>query len=268
MPTRDSYEPGTPCWVDVMSPDVDASAAFYTALFGWEARDEHDDQGNRVYVTLLKDGKRTAGLGGMPPSMPDDMPAAWNTYVATDDPAAIAAKVEAAGGGVMMPPMDVMGEGEMAVFHDPTGAVFSVWKAGNHHGSEVINEPDAYSWNELLTKDPEGAKSFYGDVFGWEFEDQSPDGTTPYWVILGGDSGGLGGVMERPADMPDMVPDHWGVYITVADAAATLERAAELGAQVLFGPEVMPGVGTLGTFMDPLGGSLNVMQPEVPGAGI
>ena len=44
----------------------------------------------------------------------------------------------------MMPGMQVTDAGEMAIFADPTGAAFSVWKAGEHIGAELANEPDAY----------------------------------------------------------------------------------------------------------------------------
>ena len=36
MSERTSYAPGTPCWVELGSPDLDASIEFYGALFGWD----------------------------------------------------------------------------------------------------------------------------------------------------------------------------------------------------------------------------------------
>ena len=110
MPHFDSYEPGSPCWVDLMSPDVDASKSFYSSVFGWDAKDEHDDEGNRIYTQFSQGGRVVAGLGGQAPGM-EGMPALWNSYIATADVAATAAAVEAAGGSVMMPPMPVMDAG-------------------------------------------------------------------------------------------------------------------------------------------------------------
>ena len=71
MPVFTSHAAGTPSWVDVMSPDVDGSKAFYTTVFGWDATDELDEDGNRIYVSFTLDGKSVAGLGGQPPGMPD-----------------------------------------------------------------------------------------------------------------------------------------------------------------------------------------------------
>ncbi len=261
MPEFSSYDAGTPCWVDLMSPDVEASKAFYAGLFGWDAEDQLDEEGNYTYTMFTQGGKSVAGLGAPPPQM-GEMPAVWSSYVAVEDPAAVAEKVGAAGGQVVMPPMQVMEAGEMAVFSDPTGAVFSVWKAGEHRGAEVCNEPNTFSWNELMTRDVESAKPFYADVFGWEYEtmDMGPMGT--YNVIAGGENGGRGGLMAMPAEVPEMVPNHWAVYFTVADLDATLAKAKELGGQITFGPMPIPGVGTTASVHDPSGGSFTVLQPE------
>lgn len=261
MPEFTSHPPGTPSWVDLMSPDIDASKEFYTSVFGWDAEDQFDDTGNRVYVMFTQNGKSVAGLGGQPPGMPDKMPAVWNSYISTDDVGAVAEKVTAAGGNVVMPPMQVFDSGEMAIFSDPSGAAFSVWKAGQHIGAEVGNEPNTYSWNELLTRDVETALSFYRDVFGWSFEDQDMGPAGIYHVIAGGEHGGLGGVMAMPAEMPEQVPNHWAVYFTVSDVDATIDSATSAGGQIVNGPMDIPGVGRTATVHDPTGGSFNLMQP-------
>lgn len=261
MPEFTSHPAGTPNWVDLMSPDIDASKAFYTAVFGWHADDQLDDDGNRIYVMFSLDGKNVAGLGGQPPGMPEGMPPVWNTYVATDGVAATAEKVTAAGGSVMMPPMQVMEAGEMAIFTDPGGAAFSVWKAGQHIGSQVCNESNTYSWNELMTRDIDNALPFYSAVFGWTYESQDMGPAGTYHVIAGGESGGLGGLMAMPPDVPDMVPNHWGVYFTVVSVDATVASIASAGGQVVNGPMDIPGVGRMATVHDPAGGNFNLMQP-------
>jgi len=256
-----SHSPGTPCWIDLMSPDVDSSKAFYSAIFGWDTADQFDDDGNRVYTMFSKGGKSVAGLGGQPPGA-GEMPAMWNSYVATDDVAATAAKVVAAGGSVMMPPMQVFGAGEMAIFVDPTGAVISVWKAGQHVGAELANEPDTYSWNELMTRDVDTALEFYRSVFGWSYDAQDMGPMGSYNVIAGGESGGLGGIMSMPPGLPDQVPNHWGVYFTVADLEAKIAAVKDAGGQIVMGPTAIPGIGTSATCHDPAGGNFNILQPE------
>ena len=93
--------------------------------------------------------------------------ATWNTYIAVESADATAAKVRDAGGSVAMEPFDIMGAGRMAVFADPEGAVFCVWQAGEHKGARIVNEHGSVNFNGLETRDVEGAKAFYGAVFGW-----------------------------------------------------------------------------------------------------
>src|SRR4051812_44061900 len=164
MPEVSEYAPGTPSWVDLASPDPDASARFYGGLFGWEATDPGPVEESGGYRMLQRDGRNVAGLG---PTQGEGQPAMWTTYVSTDDAEAVAAKVREAGGRVMMDPFDVLGAGRMAVFVDPAGAYISVWQPQDHHGADVVNEPGSLCWNELATRDIDQAKAFYGAAFGW-----------------------------------------------------------------------------------------------------
>ena len=75
-------------------------------------------------------------------------------------------RVASAGGQALSPVMDIMAQGRMAVFLDASGAAFGSWQKGEFHGAGVVNEPGSLAWNELLTRDVEGAKAFYGAVFG------------------------------------------------------------------------------------------------------
>lgn len=260
MPTFTSHAPGSPCWVDLMTPDVDGAKTFYSTVFGWEAEDQFDPEGNRVYTSFLQDGNVVAGMGQQPPEMAG-IPPIWNTYIAVEDPAATAEKVTAAGGTVMMPPMDVMDVGAMAIFADPTGAAFSVWRAGSHTGAQICNEPDTWSWNELMTRDVATAKRFYSDVFGWTYDEQDMGPGGIYNVIEGGENNGWGGLMAMPPDVPEMVPNHWMVYFTVADLDATLAKATGAGGTIGTGPMDIPGIGRFAMVHDPSGGAFSVLEP-------
>jgi hypothetical protein len=262
MPVFTSYEPGQPCWVDLMSPDVDASKAFYSAVFGWDAHDELDDEGNRIYVNFSLDGNDVAGLGANQPGMPPM--AIWNSYVCAPDVAATVAKVESAGGTVMMPPMQVMSAGHMAIIADPTGAVISIWQPGEHPGAGIANEPNTWSWNELMTRDIDTALPFYTDVFGWQFNAMDMGGGMIYHVVHGG-TDGWAGAMAMPPDVPDQAPNHWAVYFMVADTDATVAAVTANGGSVVMPPMDTPGVGRMCIFHDPQGGSFSTLQPEQQG---
>lgn len=251
-----SYDHGTPGWIDLSTPDVAGATSFYSGLFGWDTVELTDDEGNQIYIEFMLDGLRVAGLAQQQPEMAG-MPPIWSSYVIVDDCDAVVAKVAGAGGTVMVPTMDVMDAGRMAVFADPSGAVISAWEPKEHPGAAIVNEPNSWTWNELLSRDLEAAKPFYEQVFGWTWNTMDmPSG--PYHVVAGG-TDGLAGAMDMPAEFPAQVPNHWGVYFSVTDAAAACAKVTELGGTVAWGPEATP-VGILATLHDSSGGSFSIMQ--------
>jgi hypothetical protein len=212
------YEPGTPSWVDLASPDLPASVAFYTSLFGWEAKDQGPEAGG--YTMLELGGVPVAGMG---PIVMEGQPPAWTSYVSVADADVSIAKVKEAGGMVFVEPMDVLDVGRMAVFADPTGAAMALWQAKLHQGAGLVNEPGALVWNELSTRDTAAAAGFYRAVFGWD-ADSAPMGDMVYteWK-LGGKT--VGGMMTTPSDVPPEVPAYWLAYFGTADCDATVAEA-------------------------------------------
>lgn len=253
-----SYKPGQFSWIDMMAKDVDKAKAFYTGLFGWDAADQHDDKGNYIYTMFTKDGKDAAGLGGMMDDMKKSgMPSVWNSYVSVESADDVAAAVERAGGKVMMPPMDVMEAGRMAIFTDPVGAAFSVWQPKKHIGAGVVSEPNAFAWNELMTTDVDKSKAFYGDVFGWTFEAQ-PEANIPY-EVLKNDGDMNGGVMKMEGEQAERVPPNWSVYFNVADVNQACDRVTELGGAVHVQPMDI-GMGHMAVCHDDQGCWFNLIQ--------
>ena len=223
-----SYEPGIPSWVDIGVPDMDAAMAFYGGLFGWEFTEASEEGGG--YRQALLHGRSVAGFG---PQM-NPGPPFWATYINVDDAEATAAKVVEAGGQVVVPVMDVMGFGHMAVFIDNAGAFISIWQAGTHPGAGVVNEPGSLTWNELDTRSPDDAKAFYSAVFGWESETHESPGMTYTEWQLGGRT--IGGMMPIGPQMPPQMPNNWLVYFGVDDTDAAIAKVTELGGSVLMEP--------------------------------
>lgn len=255
MSERTSYEPGTPCWVDYASPDLDASIEFYGALFGWDVPETETAEQTGGYRQAMKDGRP---VGGMMPHMQEGQPTVWSTYVSVADASATAEAVRAAGGSVISEPMEVLDLGTMAVFSDPAGAVFGIWQPGTFHGAGLVNEPGALSWNELNTRDVAGAKEFYGAVFGWDFEDNDMGEAGTYTTIkLGEDMvGGILDMTER--GVPEGVPAHWQVYFAVEDTDVAVSKATERGGSVTVPPMEVPA-GRFSILADPHGASFAVI---------
>lgn len=259
MSPQDRYIPGVPCWIDTTQPDPESAAAFYGELFGWEIEDVMPpDSAGRYYIGRLRGGD-VAAIGSQPEEQPGT--AAWNTYVWVQDADETAAKVRAAGGTVLREPGDVGDSGRMAVFADPAGAAFCVWQAKAHRGAAVVNEPGSLNFNDLHTGDMDGARSFYGAVFGWEllglgegrmwalpgygdFLEQRNPGTRENMAAMGAPER-FEDVVASAGPLPDGrsdVPAHWGVTFAVDDADAIAARAAELGGRVVVPPFDAPWV--------------------------
>jgi uncharacterized protein len=247
MSERNGYDPGTPSWVDLSTPDVDASVRFYGDIFGWDVQEAGPAEETGGYRIIMRNGKPVGGMMGL---MDPNQPPVWSTYVATDDADATTQRVRDAGGTVIVEPMDVMDAGRMAFFLDPGGAAIGIWQAGTNKGAGVVNEPGALVWNELQVRDPEAHKPFYKAVFDWDAAatDQGPiDYTT--WNV--GDTG-VGGMLTMPPEVPAQVPPNWMVYFGVEDADATLARVKELGGSEVMGPIDIP-IGRFAIASDPNG---------------
>ncbi|MCA8913285.1 MAG: VOC family protein [Planctomycetes bacterium] len=116
--------PGQFLWVELMSRDFDKSTAFYSELIGWKAQEMPMPDGA---YTLFQTANGNAG-GGMP--MPKDVPAEvpdnWTGYIHVTDIDKSCKDVEAAGGHVIFPPMEVPEVGRFSHISDPTGAVVAI----------------------------------------------------------------------------------------------------------------------------------------------
>lgn len=258
MPEKTTYAPGTFCWIDLGTPDQDDAGEFYGALFGWTLKADENAEQTGGYRTAQRDGN---AIGGVMKLMMEGQPPAWLSYVCVEDADATVARAREAGAQVFAEPMSVLDYGRMAVLADPAGAAFGVWQPGIHTGADVVSEPNAMAWSELNTRDPETAKRFYADVFGWTYEDKDYEGAGTYTIVKLGDKivGGLADVTDR---VPAEVPAHWLVYFAVEDADATIATAKENGGEIPAGPFDVAEVGRLAVIKDPFGAFFAVIQPD------
>jgi uncharacterized protein len=276
MSERDGYIPGVPCWIDTNQPDAEAALPFYNGLFGWEFEDVMPEgSGGSYFIGRIRGGD-VAAIGGVPEGAPQT--ARWNTYVWVENADETAKKARDAGAGVVSEPFDVMDAGRMAVLTDPEGAAFCVWQAKEHHGAKVVNEHGSLNFNGLATRNPEGAKAFYGAVFGWQtlalpggemwtlpgygdhLEESSP-GLRQQMAQMGAPEGFIDVVatVDPIADTDSMTPAHWSVTFAVDDADATAAKAKALGGEVLAGPADAPWT-RMAVIKDPQGATFIASQ--------
>lgn len=160
MPIRDNVPAGAPCWVDLMSSDVERSKDFYGELFGWVAEEPNPEFGG--YTNFVKDGDRVAGLMA---AQEEGMPDVWSVYLAVEDAAKTVEVGKANGAQVFVEAMPVGTLGTMAVLADAGGAMVGMWQPGDHRGG-LVGTGGAPCHFELHTRDYEQAVAFYEDVFG------------------------------------------------------------------------------------------------------
>jgi predicted enzyme related to lactoylglutathione lyase len=264
MPERTGYAHGIPCWVDLGTPDLDASKAFYAAVLGWDYQAAGDEYGG--YVTATLRGQPVAGMlptgAGAGGGDVATFPPAWSSYVAVDDADATTKLAADAGAQVLVEPMDITDVGRMAFVLDPTGAAIGLWQAGQHFGAGIVNEPGAYCWNELVTSDIPAAADFYAAVFGWQTQ-TVPAGDGPdYTMFATGPEpeDGIAGALNPPMAG---IPPYWAVYFAVADLDAALEQATGLGASPV-APPIDTAAGRISPMVDPQGIAVNFIQLAPP----
>lgn len=247
------YPQGTPCWMDLWTPDRQASMDFYGAVFGWTYSVGPADQHSFTQV-LVKD-KSIAGML-TPPGANEHTPMVWETYLSVDDIDTTMAAVTEHGGQDLTGVITVPGTGiRVAMAMDPTGGTFGAWQAPGHAGAALANEPGTQAWNELMTPDPAAARTFYHAVFGVQIGEQFPDFDYTTIDVNGRPVGGIG----RAADG---TPANWSVYFSVADADGVADLVRSNGGSVLVEPNDTP-FGRMSVCVDPHGSTFNLMGPNL-----
>lgn len=123
--------------------------------------------------------------------------------------------------------------------------------------------PGQFCWVDYSAHDMDAARKFYGSLFGWDskigprHEGQPSD--YGFFLREGKLAGGIG---ELTKEMAAMMPPVWNSYVSVADCAATVAKAKELGGEVVFDTQELPDAGFLAFLKDPTGAVFALWQPK------
>jgi predicted enzyme related to lactoylglutathione lyase len=148
----------------------------------------------------------------------------------------------------------------MAVVQDPAGAVLAAWEPGAHFGAQRVNDVGCMTWNELQSREPEEAATFYSELFGWETEPHEYEGKVAYVTIQ--NAGSINGGVMPMTEANGAAPPHWLPYFTVASCDGAIAKTRELGGRVLAGPIDLPQPGRIAVLMDPQGAAFAVFEGE------
>lgn len=252
-----SWPTGTPCWVDLATPDVPAATMFYRTVLGWSFVDTGPEF--RHYTVCRTFRRAAAAIGPLP--VPGQ-PAAWTVYLASDDADGTAKLIVDNGGTLLLEPTDIGDNGRLCVALDPCGAVFGVWQAVETIGLEITEEPGSLVWTDARLTDPVRGAQFYAAVFGLTHQPipGAPDG---YGTVSAGGRvvAGLGGTMSD-----GVVPAHWLAYFSVDDVDATAADAELVGGVVLGPPQDTP-FGRTALLADPFGATFGLHGPRTSTGG-
>ena len=235
MSTRTSPWPaGTPCWVDLAAPDPPAAFAFYAGLLGWQVRPGPLQAGGYRMATL-----RASVVAGIRPASPGTV-ARWTTYLAADHLDAALREVVLGGGDVVAGPMSVLSDGAIALARDPCGVPFGLWQRGELVGAELVNEPGAFCWAELLSPDLSESLPFFSQLCGYSYRDRSGDDFSYAMVEVGGTAVAAAAAIGPSRQAEPVMPPQWLVYFSVDDTDAAAARAISLGGRVEVPPTETP----------------------------
>jgi hypothetical protein len=120
-------EPGALCWTELSTRDTKVARAFYTALFGWTAKDSSADA-PMEYTEFSVAEHPSIGMMPMSDHVPPQVPSYWMPYFQVADCDASFAKAKALGAKVFVGPQDIPGTGRFAVLADKEGAMFAIFK--------------------------------------------------------------------------------------------------------------------------------------------
>lgn len=240
-------------WFEYVSTNAPKAQGFYGEVFGWSTREV--PMPGQPYTMIAVDGDTIGGYRPTPPGAPTQ--AQWIPHLQVANAAESAAQAKALGGTIAMPAAKLGEVGSMAVVRDPHGAVVALWQPSQAQGTgDYKHTSKNWCWNQLLTNDVPGALAFYTKLGG--FTDKQVDmGPVGLYYLLQADGKDRAGVKEAPSKD---VPQHWLPYVQVDNAQATCDRAAKLGATITMPPSMIPTVGTIAHFTDPLGATIGILQ--------
>lgn len=252
-----SYVHGKFVWFEHASGNIPKARAFYESLLGWHT--ESVLVGTQRYSMIHNNNE---GIGGYCTAEPGER-SRWLAYLSVPDVDAAHAAAQGAGGRSLVAPMDFGPVGRGALVADPTGASFWVWKGADGDRPERSKTPAGdWYWNELWTPDDTRALNFYERLFGYTHDtmDMGEQGT---YYVLKKDGVPRAGVVQS---VQPKAPPMWLPYLAVDDCDASAAKAKALGAQVVSGPEDVPGIGRFAILVDPLGAAIAIMKGVPPTA--
>jgi uncharacterized protein len=131
----------------------------------------------------------------------------------------------------------------------------------------MTNAQNPFVWYEFMSSDVAAAKTFYGKVVDWTFEDVPVSGMT-YSLLRAGDRQ-IGGMMAIPERRRDAgLKPCWAAHVGVNDVDAASAKVRQLGGKVHREPTDIPDVGRFAAVSDRQGANFLMFKPSQQGERI
>lgn len=248
---------GIPCWVELATPDENATQQFYAGLFGWSYylnRDPATPAGRYLIAAI-----GSTPVGGLYRATPQQ-PSMWTINVSVHSTVNAAEWVTHLGGMVTLGPVEIPERGSILHATDPAGAPVVLWQPGPDwdFGSGV---PNTFASADLNTHDGEAADGFFGRLFNYSVHQVGDSRGVDYaaWVLE--QQPVLYRYVMGPEYPADTLP-HWMVYFEVDPARgtdATAGHALMLGGRIVVDPYDTPW-GRIAIIADPCGAVFSIVD--------
>lgn len=252
-----SFTPGTPCWIDLSTPDPPGSRDFYAGLLGWTYRIDPEPASGHYTYAMLGDSP-VAGLAGTPAET--GQPITWTLYLTSANCAHTAGAVVQLGGQVLYGPVEIQDQGSMLVGVDPTGATIGFWQP-SPSWLFCSQEFGTLCWAELNTWDGVTADNFYALLFGYRQQQIGDGATFDYTTWTLGEQTRVGRLLMGP-EFPPETTSHWIPYFAVDPDVGTdtaTGRARELGGRISVDP-FDSSMGRISVVEDPFGAQFSLVD--------
>ncbi|MBB4859038.1 putative enzyme related to lactoylglutathione lyase [Novosphingobium chloroacetimidivorans] len=259
---------GSFIWYELMTSDAAGAAAFYGPVVGWKIAAHSDPAAGGVDYRMIvrDDGGMAGGVLTLPPEMlAGGAQPCWMPYFHAPDVDAQVAAIEAQGGKVQMPATDLP-VGRIAMVADPQGVPIYLMNptppAGSPEASsDVFDEAAAQRvrWNELSSPDLDASLKFYGEQFGFTFDERMPMGPMGDYCFIGHHGRTLGGIMQR---QDPQQPAAWLLYFGVPSIAEAKRTVEAQGGQIVMGPMEVPGGEWVVVGIDPQGAMFGLVGAQ------
>lgn len=249
-------------WYELMVPDADAAARFYSSILGWNCKLSENSGAEGYREWWMGD----APIGGLLPLSAEMIAGGahpgWLGYVHVDNVDMQLEKLKAGGATICMGPQDIPGVGRFVMILDPQGVPLYVMTDTSGETSTAFAKyaPQVghCAWNELATSDPAAAWKFYGDQFGWTKDGELDMGPMGKYEFIKSDVG-IGAIMPK---MPEMQVSAWTYYFRVPDIDVAATAVKTGGGVLHMEPMEIPGGEFSLSAADPQGAVFGLVGPR------